>query len=74
MIMTYTSWFEPMLFIFLSLTLGLLIGSVFTLWTTMKETKAINEELNAKNRELKGWVDRWKNKYTDDDPENEIEL
>ena len=57
---TYTSWFEPLKLIFLTLILGFLIGTITTLWVTMKENKAINEELNARNREIRGWVDRYK--------------
>ena len=57
---TYTSWFEPLMLIFLTLILGFLIGTITTLWVTMKENKAINEELNARNREIRGWVDRYK--------------
>ena len=58
--MTYTSWFEPLMLIFLTLILGFLIGTITTLWVTMKENKAINEELNARNREIRGWGDRYK--------------
>ena len=65
--MEYTSLFEPMLCICLSLCLGVLIGCIATLYVSVKEHKAINEELNAKNIELirkgdeiKYWVDKWK--------------
>tara|TARA_R100001530_G_scaffold124274_1_gene92437 strand:+ start:372 stop:578 length:207 start_codon:yes stop_codon:yes gene_type:complete len=65
--MEYNSLFEPLLCIFLSLTLGLLIGCIATAYASSKELGAINKELNAKNKELKCWVDKWKDKYTNDE-------
>ena len=49
--MEYTSMFEPLLIICLTLTLGILIGVISMLWVSAKELKAINEELE-KFREL----------------------
>ena len=67
--MEYTSLFEPMLCIFLSLCLGMLIGCIATAYASAKELGAINKELNAKNEELRQWVDKWENIYfrCDDD-------
>lgn len=49
--MGYTTMFEPLLLICLTLMLGILIGVISTLWASAKELKAINEELE-KFREL----------------------
>jgi len=49
--MEYTSMFEPLLLICLTLCLGILIGCISMLWVSAKELKAINEELE-KFREL----------------------
>ena len=49
--MEYTSMFEPLLIICLTLTLGILIGVISMLWVSAKELKTINEELE-KFREL----------------------
>jgi len=63
--MEYTSLFEPLLCICLSICLGILIGCIATAYTSVKELAAINEELDAKNEELREWIDKWKN--TDND-------
>ena len=64
--MEYNSLFEPLLCICLSIILGILIGCIATAYASAKELEAINKELNAKNQELKSWVAKWKNKYTND--------
>ena len=50
--MEYTNIFEPLLIIFLSLLAGLLIGSIGTFYVMIKEHKAMQEEIDAKNRAL----------------------
>lgn len=65
--MEYNSLFEPLLCIFLSTCLGVLIGCIATAYASAKELGAINKELNAKNKELKSWVDKWKDKYSNDE-------
>tara|TARA_R110002020_G_scaffold44484_2_gene128259 strand:- start:2 stop:166 length:165 start_codon:yes stop_codon:yes gene_type:complete len=47
--------------------LGMLIGCIATAYASAKELGVINKELNAKNKELKSWIDKWENKYTNDD-------
>lgn len=64
--MTYTSIFEPLLLITLCICLGLLIGCIGTLYAIAKEHKAIQEELDAKNKELQEWIEKWKNIYDDE--------
>lgn len=64
--MEYTSIFEPLLIIWLSICLGLLIGSLATLYVSAKDHRAINKELDAKNKELQEWIDKWKNIYDDE--------
>ena len=49
--MEYTSMFEPLLLICLTLCLGILIGCISMLWVSAKELKKTNEELE-KFREL----------------------
>ena len=65
--MEYNNLFEPILCICLSMCLGILIGCIATAYASVKELGAINKELNAKNKELKSWIDKWENKYTNDD-------
>tara|TARA_R100001163_G_scaffold64019_2_gene57252 strand:- start:1206 stop:1397 length:192 start_codon:yes stop_codon:yes gene_type:complete len=43
--MEYDSLFEPLLCIFLSMSLGLLMGTIFTVYATIKETKELKREL-----------------------------
>ena len=49
--MEYTTIFEPLLIICLTLCLGILIGAITMLWIGAKELKATNEELD-KFREM----------------------
>jgi hypothetical protein len=65
---TYTSLFEPILFFLLSLSLGLLIGSIAMLHSNAKELKATREELDKFRKMYLEKLDKWKNKYTDDNP------
>jgi len=64
--MEYNSLFEPLLCICLSIILGMLIGCISMMWITAKDIAEINEELNAKNKELQVWIGKWKDKYTND--------
>jgi hypothetical protein len=43
-----------------------LIGCIGTLYAIAKEHKAIQEELDAKNKELQEWIEKWKNIYDDE--------
>ena len=49
--MEYTNIFEPMMLIFLSMLLGLLIGSISTFYLIAKDNKEMKNELD-KFREL----------------------
>ena len=49
--MEYTSIFEPMIIIFISLLAGILIGSISAIYINAKELKETNRELD-KFREL----------------------
>jgi len=49
--MEYTNLFEPLLCIFLSMCVGFLIGTIFTLIKISREQKEISQELD-KFREL----------------------
>ena len=46
--------------------LGLLIGSLATLYVSAKDYRAINKELDAKNKELQEWIEKWENLYYDE--------
>ena len=50
--MEYTSLFEPLLCIFLSLMLGILIGVISMLWISAKDLKATNEELEKRFKRI----------------------
>ena len=65
--MEYNSLFEPLFCIFLSMCAGFLIGIIFTLIKTSKEQKALSIELDKFRALYFEEVDKWKNKYTNDD-------
>ena len=66
--MEYTNIFEPMMLIFLSMLLGVLIGSISAFYLIAKDNREIKNELD-KFRELYFHeIEKWKNKYVDDDP------
>tara|TARA_R110002051_G_scaffold306454_1_gene377022 strand:- start:412 stop:651 length:240 start_codon:yes stop_codon:yes gene_type:complete len=68
--MEYTNYFTPILFIFLTLLLGILIGCIASLWYKAKEMKETTKELD-KFRELYfEELDKWKDKYDDDNPDD----
>ena len=73
MIMTYTSLFEPLLIIALSLMLGMLIGVIGMLIATAKHIKGINEEVDKFRDLYFEELDRFRHKYHDDDTENTLE-
>ena len=60
--MEYTSLFEPLLVICLSLFLGLLIGGSVVSYLFVKERVSILKELDSKTKQL----DSYTNKYEDD--------
>ena len=65
--MEYNNLFEPLLYIFLSVSAGFLIGTIVTLLKARKEQEALSEELD-KFRELYfNEINRWRNKYTNND-------
>jgi hypothetical protein len=67
--MEYNSLFEPLLCICLSMCLGFLIGTIVVLIKMSKEQKDIGEELDKFRALYFEEVDKWKNKYTNDDEE-----
>ena len=69
MIMTYTSMFEPLLIICLSTCLGFLIGSIVTIYLTSKEIKMLQDELDVFRDLYFKEIEKFKNKYVDDDYE-----
>lgn len=66
--MEYTNIFTPILCIGLSILLGLLIGSIATFYITIKENKKLQDELDKFRKLYFHEIDKWKNKYTDNDP------
>ena len=64
--MEYNSLFEPLFCIFLSMCAGFLIGSIFTIIQTSKEHKALSTELDKFRALYFERLDKWKNKYTND--------
>jgi hypothetical protein len=67
--MEYNSLFEPLLCIFLSMCLGFAIGTITILIQASKEQKALSEELDKFRALYFAEIDKWKNKYTNDDEE-----
>ena len=64
--MEYTNIIYPLLSIFLTLTIGIIIGIGVSFYRCKEEIDAITAELDAKDAELEGWINNWKNKYDDD--------
>ncbi|QDP64941.1 MAG: hypothetical protein Unbinned1473contig1002_31 [Prokaryotic dsDNA virus sp.] len=64
--MNYTSIFEPLLLIYLCLSIGILIGVVFMIYQTATEIKDLQNELDKFRRSNEKLIKRWKNKYVDD--------
>ena len=69
MTMTYTSLFEPLLIIALTLMLGMLIGVIGMLIATAKHIKDINQEVDKFRDLYFEELDKWKGKYDQDDYE-----
>ena len=63
--MEYTTIFEPLLIICLTLCLGILIGVISMLWVSAKELKATNEELDKFRKLYTEEMEKYK--YEDDD-------
>ena len=66
--MEYTNIFEPMMLIFLSMLLGILIGSISAFYLIVKDNRDIKNELDKFRKLYFHELDKWKNKYIDDDP------
>lgn len=64
--MNYTSFFEPLLLIYLCLSVGILIGVVFMIYQTATEIKDLQNELDKFRRSNEKLIKRWKDKYVDD--------
>jgi hypothetical protein len=67
--MDYTLLIPPILLIFLVLSVGLLIGSIGTLIVISKEHKETQKELDKFRALYFNELDKWKNKYSNDDYE-----
>lgn len=65
--MEYNSLFEPLLCIFLSISLGFLLGALAVLTVTIKEHRATEKELDKFRRLYQEKLDEWANKYVDND-------
>mgnify|MGYP005828750699 CR=1 FL=1 len=59
--MEYTSMFEPLLLICLTLCLGMLIGCLATAYASAKELGAINKELEKFREMYFAEIDKLKN-------------
>jgi|10_taG_2_1085330.scaffolds.fasta_scaffold400395_1 uncharacterized membrane protein (DUF106 family) len=67
--MEYTTIFEPLLIICLTLCLGILIGVISMLWVGAKELKATNEELDKFRKLYTEEMEKYK--YEDDDNDDD---
>ena len=66
--------FQVLLIIATSLFLGICMGFVGTLLLFQQNIKDVNDELDKFRKLYFNEVDRWKNKYTDTNPDNNLEL
>jgi len=62
----YNGYFEPMLFIFITLLSGFIIGSLTTMYFAQRDMRDMTRELDAKNRALDTHIKALDNKYIDD--------
>jgi len=67
--MEYTSLFNPLLIIFISLLAGMLVGGIGMMIVSSRELKATQEELDKFRDLYFAEVEKWKGKY-DVDEEN----
>jgi aspartate aminotransferase-like enzyme len=67
--MEYTSLFNPLLIIFISLLAGMLVGGIGMMIVSSRELKATQEELDKFRDLYFAEVEKWKGKY-DADEEN----
>ena len=67
--MTFTSIFEPLLIICLSTCLGMLIGSIAMIYSTSKEIKMLQDELDVFRNLYFKEVEKFKSKYDKDEYE-----
>jgi|2_EtaG_2_1085320.scaffolds.fasta_scaffold343448_1 uncharacterized membrane protein YgaE (UPF0421/DUF939 family) len=64
--MEYTSLFQPVFCVFLSVLLGVIIGCLITAYLISKEQKELKNELDKFRGLYSKELKKWKDKYTDD--------
>ncbi|QDP46397.1 MAG: hypothetical protein GOVbin1709_59 [Prokaryotic dsDNA virus sp.] len=69
--MEYTNIFVPLLVIAISIAGGAILGSLLTFSVVSIEIKDTREELDKFRKLYFAEVDKWKNKYTDNNPEDD---
>ena len=67
--MEYTNIIYPLISIFLTLTIGIIIGLGVSFYKFKDEINSLTDELDAKQKDLEEWINRWRNLYDDDDDE-----
>ena len=70
--MEYTNVWQPLLLIFVSFSIGLILGAFFTFWRMRidNELLKIHSEVNEENlRKCQSTLESYENKYIDDDYE-----
>ena len=65
--MEYTNIIYPLLSIFLTLNIGIIIGIGVSFCRGKEEINALTKELDAKDAALEEWINRWRNLYDDDE-------
>lgn len=65
--MEYTSLFNPLLIIFISLLAGMLVGGIGMMIVSSRELKATQEELDKFRDLYFAEVEKWKGKYDADE-------
>ena len=67
--MEYTSMFAPLLIICLTLSLGILIGAIATIWVSARELKATQKELDMFRKMYYEQQRLFNDKYIDKNPD-----
>jgi len=67
--MEYTTLFEPLLIVTLCVTTGIMIGAIGVVVATAQEIKDINKELDKFRGLYFKEIEKWRNKYVNDDYE-----
>ena len=70
--MEYTTLWQPLLLIFVSLLIGMFLGALAMLWITYKDNGLLKIDIDMKEEELlkcQDQLDQYLNKYVDDDYE-----